>query len=186
MSETIETVWAELEAFWRAQAPEEIARIASAASDADVEALEREIGARLPDEYRVLLRLRSANAKIDGYEILPVKSVLSVRSSMNDLVARGTFENAEVVYGEGGEFRLTWWHPGWLPIAQDSGGNLIAMDLDPAEKGKRGQLIAWETVEGPALERQRDLLRWLVHYRDDLRAGKLEVEESGFLLRRRN
>ncbi|MEU7855866.1 SMI1/KNR4 family protein [Nonomuraea sp. NPDC049141] len=48
-----------------------------------------------------------------------------------------------------GYVRCVWWHRGWIRFAEDSGGNLLCIDLAPAHHGSRGQVIQWETHGGP-------------------------------------
>ncbi len=42
---------------------------------------------------------------------------------------------------EEGKIKEEYFNPKWLPIAQDYGGNFLAIDLDPDIKGKVGQII---------------------------------------------
>ncbi|MEO3747630.1 SMI1/KNR4 family protein [Plantactinospora sp. B5E13] len=47
-------------------------------------------------------------------------------------------------------------HPGWIPIADDAGGNFLVVDLAPARHGRPGQVITagvdWSTRPGYVAE----------------------------------
>ena len=47
--------------------------------------------------------------------------------------------------------KFQWWNTGWVPVAQDSGGNLVMVDLCPdlESGGVVGQVIGWEAAMGP-------------------------------------
>lgn len=47
------------------------------------------------------------------------------------------------------QVQFVWWDPAWVPIASDSCGNLVCVDLHPAKNGVRGQIIGWEARMGP-------------------------------------
>jgi cell wall assembly regulator SMI1 len=38
------------------------------------------------------------------------------------------------------------WRAGWVPIAVDAGGNLLAVDLDPGPAGTRSQVFSWQSM----------------------------------------
>ena len=180
----VESVWNDIESYLQANAPEAHQALPAGASQEEIDSLEAGTGARLPEEYKASLKRHNGKARVQHYRLLSAADALSSWSSMRKLSDQGTFAANEVVYGEGGEFQNTWWHPGWIPVAEDSGGNLILVDTAPAERGTQGQIIQWDTVEGPSLARQKTFLSWLESYRDDLQAGKYKVDESGILVRK--
>ena len=47
------------------------------------------------------------------------------------------------------QVQFVWWDKGWVPFAQDSGGNLVCVDLHPGPRGQVGQVIGWEARMGP-------------------------------------
>jgi hypothetical protein len=73
------------------------------------------------------------------------------------LRAEGTFATwpPREATPDNGFVQFTWWHPGWLPLAMDSAGNLYCIDLAPAERGTIGQVISWEKHAGPTGPRSR-------------------------------
>ncbi|HXV91932.1 MAG TPA: SMI1/KNR4 family protein, partial [Pseudonocardia sp.] len=68
--------------------------------------------------------------------------------------------------------RADWWNPGWVPFAEDGGGNLYCVDLAPGERGVRGQVIRWEIHGGPCGPVAASFAEYLLGYRDDLTGGR--------------
>ena len=78
--------------------------------------------------------------------------------------------------------RPAYFHPGWIPLARDWGGNNIAVDLAPGPQGRWGQVI----VFGRDFDRKYVVARgwaaFLAGVADDLRGEKAVVDdESGEL-----
>ncbi|WAS90507.1 ankyrin repeat domain-containing protein [Nannocystis punicea] len=106
---------------------------------------------------------------------------------LNELVEEGAFKKAKprALDKKDDQIRFVWWSRGFIPVAEDGGGNLICADMDPGPGGTLGQIIKWEKTEGPLGPLSADLGEYLVDYRNDLEDGTLAFDESGFLERRK-
>ena len=109
------------------------------ADAAGIAAAEAALGVRLPASVRAYLRLFGATAGIGiaEYEGLSLDRALHHWRMLEELRAEGAFATwppRETTPGNG-FVQFTWWHPGWLPFAMDSAGNLFCIDLAPAQRG---------------------------------------------------
>jgi cell wall assembly regulator SMI1 len=122
------------------------------ASEEDLADLESAIGAKLPDDFRTSYLLH--NGQIDGaeslfpsafldlgcgYDFLTVEGILAEWRPWKQLTDVNQFAGNVATPDDG--VRAEWWHPGWVPIATDGGGDSICVDLAPAEGGVVGQVI---------------------------------------------
>ena len=132
------------------------------ATQIEIARFEAYVGARLPDEVCALYAL--SNGQIDpfkfgsvpsgkvitplfgGYEFLPLEAAAMRWTSWKEIIDQSTPEelddfdrHAEV--GDGEPVRKHYAFLAWIPFANDGAGNDLAIDLDPAPGGTRGQVI---------------------------------------------
>ncbi|GAA3588910.1 hypothetical protein GCM10022419_084120 [Nonomuraea rosea] len=156
-------------------AAERLSSRRGAAAPAAVAELEAAVGETLPADFRSYLRLfgGSAGLEVFEYDGMSVPDILSCRRGLTDLLAEGAFDSAEPheLDPDNGSVRYRWWHPGWVPFAQDSGGNLHCIDLAPEPDGVRGQVFSWEIHGGPLPVRAPSFEQFLTAYRKRLLGG---------------
>ncbi|WP_432833580.1 ankyrin repeat domain-containing protein [Dactylosporangium sp. CA-092794] len=156
-------------------AASDLAEARGATDPAEIEAAETALGARLPAAFRAYLRLFGGTDGLDiaEYDGLPLRGALRSRQSLERLRTAGTFTDRapKELSPDNGRVRFTWWHPGWLPFAEDGGGNLYCIDLAPAEHGTPGQVIAWEVHAGPTGPLLPSIEACLRRHLDRLRSG---------------
>lgn len=147
-----------------------------AADPAAVAELEAAVGAPLPVEFRAYLRLFGGSGGLDVFEYdgMSVPDLLSTWRGLTDLLSEGTFDSADPheLDPDNGCVRYRWWHPGWVPFAQDGGGNLHCVDLAPEPGGVRGQVFSWEIHGGPLPVRASSWEQFLTAYRNGLLSGR--------------
>ncbi|WP_096327437.1 ankyrin repeat domain-containing protein [Nannocystis exedens] len=121
------------------------------------------------------------------YTLLELPQAYDRWSGLNDLVDQGVFKEAKprALAEDQDSIRFVWWSRGFIPVAEDGGGNLMCADLDPGPGGTRGQIIKWEKTEGPLGPLAENIGAYLVDYRNSLEDGSLAFDESGFLERRK-
>jgi cell wall assembly regulator SMI1 len=125
------------------------------ATEDELAAAEAALGHPLPPDLRALFALANGGGDFDGWK----------RYTLSEVV--GEYEITSVPAGR--SWPIGWHrvildadpadtvrrasgHPGWIPIADDSGGNYLAVDLAPARNGRPGQVIDvgvdWATQPG--------------------------------------
>ncbi|MFD1538753.1 ankyrin repeat domain-containing protein [Nonomuraea guangzhouensis] len=164
-----------------------LVRARGAADPAAVAGLEAAIGEPLPSDFRAYLRLFGGCGGLDHYEYagMSVERMLSRWQSLKDTHDQGIFDDRvpHELDPANGCVRCVWWHPGWLPFAEDSGGNLLCVDLAPAPNGSRGQVIQWEIHGGPYGPRAWSFEDHLREHRDTLISVRHTYDAEGRLER---
>jgi uncharacterized protein len=151
-----------------------------AADLAAVAELEATVGERLPVDFQAYLRLFGDSGGLDIFEYtgLSTKDMLGSWQSLESLREEGTFDSRSPgLDPDNPSVRYTWWHPGWIPFAQDGGGNLWCIDLAPTAHGTRGQVFAWEIHAGPCNPRASSFEQFLRDYRDELLSGPISPRQ---------
>ncbi|NTX51038.1 ankyrin repeat domain-containing protein [Myxococcus sp. CA039A] len=181
-----ESVWKRIGAWAARRNPTYAEQLASTrpSTEARVVALEKALGTPLPLDFRAFLLRFGGGApagtpglSVSEYEVLPVDQILSTWKGLRKLVEKGTFKKAEPheLSKSQKDVKWTWWHPGWVPFAQDGGGNLKCVDLDPGPEGKRGQVIGWEIRGGPLSPYAPSMDAFFEHYLEGLETGRIEL-----------
>jgi cell wall assembly regulator SMI1 len=129
------------------------------ASAADLAEFEATLDAKLPDDlHRSYLLHDGQTAGVAAlfphdfsnlgcdFSLLSVGSVLRSWRRWKKLLDGGEFSGLTATPDDG--VRWDWWHPGWVPIAGDGGGDSICVDLSPGEGGTVGQIILMSHDDG--------------------------------------
>jgi cell wall assembly regulator SMI1 len=132
------------------------------ATEEAIVALEAVIGARLPVDVRSLYRLADGQNDVlnlaalprgklsapifGGYEFNSLDRFASEWTSWREIRNQSTPEELEDFHSSidvrsGDPIKKLYTHSLWMPFATDGGGNSLALDLDPAPGGTRGQII---------------------------------------------
>ncbi|MBX3190642.1 MAG: SMI1/KNR4 family protein [Labilithrix sp.] len=173
-------VLTEIEAWLAEHAAAVSGRLPPGAPEASIKELEVATSVALPAGYRAFLLRHDGGMPWRSYDLLSVDEVLTAWKSMTAMQEQGTFKDAEVSTDDG-RVAETWWSRGWIPIARDSGGNLVCIDMAPGPKGRAGQIIRWDTVDGPVPTEHASFDTWLQAFRDDLSARKYALTEDEIL-----
>ena len=163
------------------------------ARDADIDALERMVGLRLPQGYRQLYRWHDGEnddrwGHFYGLPLLSLKQVAAEWDAWNKVV-RSFGGNRYIVPGASfpaGAVDPAYSNPRWIPLTADGSGGSIGLDFDPWPGGRVGQVILFgrdedvKVVIAPSLGH---FLRWIA---DLLESGnyRLDVQLGEQVLRR--
>ncbi|AKT37988.1 SMI1/KNR4 family protein [Chondromyces crocatus] len=181
----VQAFWARIRQWLTKHAPTYEARIARAASASpqDIEALEARLGASLPPDFRAHLLLFGKGGATSAdrawfyeYTGLSIAEIIDRWEGLEELRQKGTFADAtpHELDRDDDKVKWTWWHRGWIPFAEDGGGNLFCVDVDPEPEGSRGQIICWEMHSGPVGPRADDFDTFLDEYHEEMMQGRLE------------
>jgi uncharacterized protein len=180
--------WARIRRWLSENAPpyENALAAAKGASPEEIGALEEKLGEKLPADFRAYLLLfggarKPAQQGVRFYEYtgLSVTEIGAEWERLEKLRARGSFDTEpRELDKDADEVKWKWWHRGWIPFAQDGGGNLFCVDVDPESRGKRGQIIGWESHSGPVGPHARHFDQLLHQYYERMTEGKLEYADE--------
>jgi cell wall assembly regulator SMI1 len=90
--------------------------------------------------------------------------------ALAQLVDDGTF--ADLQSEPEGPIRTEWWHPKWIPLTADGGGNHRCLDLAPRRGGRMGQIISWWHDDAGRIVMARSFTRWLDDFAEELETGE--------------
>ncbi|GAB3853549.1 SMI1/KNR4 family protein [Dactylosporangium cerinum] len=125
------------------------------ATEDEIAAAEAKLGHRLPPDLRALFALADGGGTFDGwnrYPLAEVTGMYEITSTPAEGTWPGGWDRVVLDADPVGTVRRASGHPGWIPIADDAGGNFLAVDLAPARHGRPGQVINvgvdWSTRPG--------------------------------------
>lgn len=148
------------------------------------EALEKKIGIDIPEDFKESFNIVHDTLRVGSYYLYSQTNLVAAFKRMYDMNEEGEFVEALEKLVESPEFQPVWWHENWIPIAADSGGDLLVLDMAPTISGTKGQVLTHSAVEGPAITDNHCFLDWLNDYNAALQTGKYEVDEDGILTRK--
>lgn len=149
-------------------------------TDEVVSSLQRALGQPVPAELLALLRGRNGGWRIFEYDVLGAAQIQDRWERLTTQLDDGTFGEHEVFDDASGVYKRAKWSRGFVPFAQDGGGNLLLVDTDPGPNGQVGQALRWERSGGPSANGSRTLGEYLAHHADLLESGEYLFDEEGF------
>jgi cell wall assembly regulator SMI1 len=127
----------------RINAPELLDTLNPGATEDDFKELEELIKREIPHDFKLFYSIHNGQhveekGLINADELMSIEGICSVWKTWNELLEEGI--NVKSTPDKG--VKDNWWNPFWIPVTYDGSGNNICMDLDPAEGGLSGQMIA--------------------------------------------
>lgn len=183
----MEKIWKKIEAWLEANAPETLADLRPGASEADVKKAEKAFSARLPEDvvasYAVHDGARGGSAPLFGdYTLLSLEAAVKEWKTLKKLAGSGVFE---FMSGKPApRVKPDWWNPRWIPVASNSSGDFLCVDLDPARPGKPGQIVSFLHADAARELVAKDFKSWLGGFAKDLEAGQYKVDK-GYLTKKK-
>lgn len=116
-----------------------------------------------------------------GYYLLTLSEIVDSCASWKAAVASGVWDGEKS--NPKGSIRPVHWNTSWIPISANGGGDHQCVDLDPAPRGKNGQVIRFNHEVGPISVLASSFKDWLSEYADALEAGEYEYDSEGWSVR---
>jgi cell wall assembly regulator SMI1 len=147
----MKTIWDRVHTWLTAHAPVVLDSLAPPATEAQIRAAENALDVTLPDDVKASYRIHNGQRVVSGqygkpallyggWDLYSLAEVVSQWKCWKDLSDRGTFA------GGGsrptGPIRTDWWHPGWIPLTGNDGGDHHCADMAPSQGGHPGQVIS--------------------------------------------
>lgn len=177
----VRKVWDGIEAWYKNNVPDLYRRLPEGASDAQIATLANATGLTLPAAYKESLKIHNGGIYFGEYHYMNVEGAAHKWQGLTELLEDGTFRDRKVADAGSGIIKDAWWHRSRLPFAEESGGNLLCLDMAPGPGGHAGQVIYMELASGPFPGEHRSFLSLLQQYLTDLQTGKYALDEDGFL-----
>ncbi|MCD4668909.1 MAG: SMI1/KNR4 family protein [Actinomycetia bacterium] len=148
------------------------------ATEVELAVLQEHLGRPLPPALAAMLRVVNGDVYIGEYALLSAEHIASTWAGCKRFFDDGTFARFEP-YDDGRDIlKPGWWHPGLIPVLEDSCGNQLCTDLDPGPRGVAGQMVWWETRAGPYPHGADSLLALLHAHWKHLSSGKYDTPEA--------
>lgn len=193
---TIESAWNRIESWLKANAKPVMKSLKPAAKPDAIDKLQTALGVTLPPDF--VESLGRHNGQTDGeagglfphtdeflgqepaWRLLPVTEIQAAWKSMKELVDIGEFCNRPSTPPKG--IRTEWWHVGWVPIADNGGGDFVCLDTAPAKGGRAGQvfLFSHDSAERPLFA--KSFTEYLMRLADELESGQYVYDEDEGLI----
>ncbi|MBW8682909.1 SMI1/KNR4 family protein [Chitinophaga rhizophila] len=143
--------------------------------------LESALPTDLPEDFKQSFNIINDTVRIGRYYLHDSEKIIETHQYMTKMNDDGEFEEALDKLDTAPEFQPVWWHAQWVPIASDSYGDMILLDMAPAPEGTAGQVLRHSAVEGPAYTGNPSFLDWLDDYVTALRTGQYNIDDEGIL-----
>ncbi len=186
--ERLAAYWQSIEAWCQENAKERATDLQGSkpATQEEIARLEKALNARLPTEFKAELLLHGGKRSYGSgsfyfeYSGLNIDQIIHCWEGLEKLNSEGKLEyKPKETSKENYRIRYVWWHSGWIPFAEDGGGNLLCIDVDPPA-GYRGQVLYWEIHAGPVGPIADDFEAYIKGYAKKLTSGKYKYDpQSG-------
>lgn len=178
---TVPAAWRRIELWLNVNAPPRAKSLAKGATAAQLQKLESQIAAELPEEFKQSYLIHNGQSndlglipdRALGQHLLQVKGIVSEWKYCEDMDDSGDFDDISIRADKG--VARQWWNPGWIPFASDGCGGFLCIDLAPTKSGQTGQVIRMPE-DDPERERLAPSFgAWLEQLADALERGELKI-----------
>lgn len=177
---SIKQIWLELENYYIANYLKGLEYLGNGATDEEIDSVEEELGYNLPTALRESLKIHNGSRSNDyrSFYLLNCQDIVSDYMVYKDLCDEGDFDDEGEIEGNPG-VQPVWWDYGWIPFANDCGGNQYCVDMNPAEDGVYGQVITvWHDEESRPVV-ARGYHEFLNGVLNNLLAGNTTIQVEG-------
>jgi cell wall assembly regulator SMI1 len=192
MTTTLTESWARIELWLAANAPEIRESLNPPATADELEQLTTVIGQDLPADLIASYQIHNGQAEDAAcgglmpfgedygdiaHSLASLEEVIMDYEMMTELLEGGDFVGIEKEPHDA--IKAAPWNKGWIPIANDGGGDYHCVDLDPGPQGIHGQIIT--VVEGPTQAVIADsLAEWLEKVANEMEANALALTDEDY------
>ncbi|PSL35054.1 SMI1/KNR4 family protein [Chitinophaga ginsengisoli] len=184
----VKRVWQNITEWYKAHKEKQTATLTTALkgkkTDDPAAALEKELGIKLPEDFRHSFDLIHERIVVGEYTLYDEKSMVKTARDMNGLNAEGAFKKAQKKVTKDTRIQQVWWHEQWIPVAVNSYNDRICIDMAPGPAGIPGQVIMHYNDVGPDPSGFECFFQWLEDFYNELRSELFEVNEHGEILKK--
>jgi cell wall assembly regulator SMI1 len=184
--------WDRIEAWLVAHAPAIRKSLRPGAKQAAVEKLEAALGATLPADFAGSARRHDGQPEdaevglfpvsdeglgpLPSFRLLPLADARREWVMMKGLLDGGDFAGRQSEPARG--VRADWWNVGWVPIADNGGGDYVCLDLAPGKGGTAGQVIVFFHDMPERQRLAKSFAAWMEQLARGLASGRYVLDED--------
>jgi cell wall assembly regulator SMI1 len=145
MNRPVNVAWDVIHDWMKRECPVLLPTLNSPASESDLAALEKAVGAKLPDDFKASYRTHNGSARwpgpIIGVPMLSASDIQRVWSGLQS-VAKDWAEMLPIQASfKKGAIKEDAVNPKWIPFLGPDEDNYVGLDFDPGPAGSKGQVI---------------------------------------------
>lgn len=168
-------IWERIDKWLGVNAPQVLNVLQPGASEEQIRETEKLLSVEFPEDVKNSYRIHNGQSNgnvgfINGLEFLSLERIRDEWKVWKDLLDSGDFEDWHSEPEK--QIRSDWWHPKWIPLTHDWGGNHECLDLAPTEYGDVGQIISIWHDDATREVVAESFCNWLEQFANDLEAGR--------------
>ena len=185
MAGSIENSWRRITAWLDENVPEKPLELESGASDEEIQSALTTMGLESTELREFLALCNGGEVGVfpsfdewDEMAFAPssIDMILGEWSMMKELVEIGEFADRNPPDTDG--VATTWWNLGWIPFANNGGGDYYCIDTAPDRGGAVGQIISHSHESGEHIVLAPSLSDYLAGLAAALETGDAEYDED--------
>ena len=153
-------------------------------TESEINQFSTKLDISLPSDFVWFLTNSGLKVAIENaFDTIEFEAIDYTLEKFNRWLDEGVFDGKiENIDGEPSPLmKNVWWNKKWVPFAEDGGGNLLCIDLDPAEQGVSGQIIGFERSSGPYPTEFKSFEEFLKYQMEFTKNGGLSADSDGLL-----
>lgn len=181
MKYEIGKTWQKIVLWLEKNAPEVLEEISLPATEEELDHFSSLTGLKIVDDFKYFYQIFngiSSESDTSGifpsfdewdemaFGPLPLDEIAQEWNMLKELLEMGDFEGLESQSVEG--IANLWWHIGWIPFADNGGGDYYCIDMAPTSTGTEGQIISHSHETGEHKIIARSLGEFLHNLANDL------------------
>jgi cell wall assembly regulator SMI1 len=192
----VNNAWERIEAWLAVHARVVRKSLRPSAREGELEKLQSKLGLGLPADFAESARRHDGQKSDAEHGLFPLSDdalgampscrllrLTEIRDAwamMKELHDIGEFAGRKSEPARG--VRHDWWHPGWVPIADNGGGDFLCLDLAPGKGGTAGQVIVFfhDLEDRPRLA--KSVAAWLGALARGFESGKYVLDDEDGLI----
>jgi len=183
----MQDLWARIIAwFINNKVPPHAFALAPGVTEQDIRRAEVQMQLDFPPDLRASYLLHNGSKERWIFQqgfLLALDDVVDAHFFKSDALRTAAFENCRA--NPKGAIKREFWNARWIPITDNGTGDHICVDMDPANGGNKGQIIATNHETGPIAVLADSFREWLTTFATDLELGKYQYDEKSFVIRKR-
>lgn len=184
--DSVSLAWRRLERWYGEKCPAMLKNLNPGVTEAQLADFEKAIGQRLPADVRRSFLLHNGQdpntpGLIFGLYLLPLSDALNEWRSWRKIDKDNNDLKTGAKSYPSGAVQLDYANPAWIPLTHDHGSGYLGVDLAPAAKGSKGQVITFGRNDEGHLVAASSWADFLTQLAGRLEAGKYALDKEGRL-----